>query len=173
HVEFATLPEGILQERLRLAHPKNEERYRRLKALFAQAGCTDAVRQEQKVGGSKEPNMICRVPGDGEHPRKIIVGAHFDAVGGDGVIDNWSGAILLPTLYDVIGRHPRRHTFEFIGFAAEEKGLLGSRAYVHALPKEERQQIAAVIILDSLGLTPTKCWVHGSTMELVNDAARL
>jgi hypothetical protein len=172
-LEFKTLKEGVLQERLRLADPKNPERYKRLKDLFAQSGCEGDSFREQKVGGSKEPNMICRLAGSGERPRKIIVGAHFDSVGGDGIIDNWSGAVLLPTLFEFEGGAPRRHTFEFVGFAAKEKGLLGSRAYLKSMSKEERGQIAAVIVMDSLGLTSTKCWVNGSTKELVDTAARV
>jgi len=54
-LEFKILKEGLLEERLRLAHPKNPERYQRLKTLFAQAGCEGASFHEQKVGGSKEP----------------------------------------------------------------------------------------------------------------------
>jgi hypothetical protein len=172
-IEFLTLKEGVLEQRLRLAHPSNPERYKRLKALFATSGCAGPSLREQKVGGSKEPNMICGLPATEESPRKIIVGAHFDSVGGDGVIDNWSGAVMLPTLYEFAGKAQRRHAFEFVAFAAEEKGLLGSRAYVRSIPKADRGQIAAVIVLDSLGLTATKCWIHGSTSELVGTAARL
>ena len=64
-LEFKTLKEGVLQERLRLADPKNPERYKRLKDLFAQSGCEGDSFREQKVGGSKEPNMICRLAGSG------------------------------------------------------------------------------------------------------------
>jgi len=123
------------------------------------------------VNRSKEPNLICEVAGTGESPRKIIVGAHFDSVGGDGIIDNWSGAVLLPSLSEFLRRKPRRHTFEFVGFAGEEKGLLGSRTYVESISRDERTRIAAVITMDSLGLTATKCWPNGSTNELVTIAA--
>ena len=115
-VEYTTLKEGVLQERLKLAHPKNAERYARLKALFSEAGCGDSFR-EQAVKRSKELNIICGVSGTGESPRTIIVGAHFDCAGGDGIIDNWSGAVLLPSLSAFLWKTPRRHTFEFVGFA--------------------------------------------------------
>jgi hypothetical protein len=172
-VQFMILKEGVLQDRLKLAHPKNAERYRRLKALFDETGCRGEALHEQPFKGSKEPNLICEVAGTGESPQKIIVGAHFDSMGGDGVIDNWSGTILLPSLAEFLRQSPRRHTFEFVGFAAEEKGLLGSRAYVKTLSKEEKTQIAAVVIMDSLGLTPTKCWPNGSTKELIIAAATI
>jgi Zn-dependent M28 family amino/carboxypeptidase len=101
------------------------------------------------------------------------VGAHFDCVGGDGIIDNWSGAVLLPTLFEFAAGTQRRHAFEFVGFAAEEEGLLGSRAYLKSISKADRGQIAAVIVMDSLGLSSTKCWVNGSTKELVGAAAHV
>jgi hypothetical protein len=62
---------------------------------------------------------------------------------------------------------PRKHSFEFVGFAAEEKGLVGSRAYLKSLTKEDRANIDAVITMDSLGLSPIKCWPNGSTLRLI------
>ncbi len=169
-LEFPILKEGILEERLRLAHRDNSERYRRLLKLFAETGCT-AVR-EQKVRGTRQPNLICEVPAAAaESPRKIIVGAHFDTTAGDGIIDNWSGAVLLPSLAQFMRLGPRRHAFEFVGFAAEEQGLLGSRAYLKSLSKEDRRQIAAVITMDCLGLTSTKCWPNSSNRELMRASA--
>jgi Iap family predicted aminopeptidase len=170
-VEYIYLKEGLLEERLRLAHPKSAERYQRLRTLFEQTGCVNL--REQKVKGSKEPNVICSVEGNGASPRKILVAAHFDCAGGDGVVDNWTGAILLPSLAEFVRDKLRQHSFEFIGFAAEEKGLLGSRAYFKAMSKAERTDIAEVIALDSLGLTSTKVWSNGSSKELISMAARL
>ena len=170
-IEFHVIEPSLLEQRLRMAHPKNGERYARLKALFEQTGCTDDLYHEQKVSGSKQPNLICQVPGNQGSPRRIVVGAHFDSIGGDGIVDNWSGAVLLPSLAEFMRRTPRRHNFEFVAFAGEEQGLLGSKAYVNAIPKNERPQIAAAITMDSLGLTPTKFWPDGSTRELVIDAA--
>lgn len=128
---------------------------------------------EQKVTGSKEPNLICSVEGSDPQARRIVVGAHFDYAGGTGVIDNWTGAILLPSLSEFIREKPRRHSFQFIGFAAEEKGLLGSAAYLRAMTPEERGKISAVITMDSLGLTATKVWPNSSNAELMNMAALL
>jgi peptidase M28-like protein len=172
-VEFTSLTPGVLEERLRLAHPQVAERYRRLRTLFEQTGCDASALREQIVRGSKEPNLICSVPGTGESARKILVGAHFDHYLGDGVINNWTGAILMPSLAELVRSKPHRHSFEFIGFAAEEKGLLGSKAYVKALSKDDRKQIAAVVTMDSLGLSSTKFWPNGSTKELGIAAARI
>jgi len=154
-IGFKIIDDGVLEERLRLAHPKTQERYQRLRTLFEKTGCTGL--REQKVRGSKEPNLICALPADEASATTIVVGAHFDSAGGDGVLDNWTGAILLPSLAAVLRQQPRRHTFQFFGFAAEEKGLLGSAAYLKALDAEGRKRIAAGITMDSLGLTSTKC----------------
>jgi Iap family predicted aminopeptidase len=168
-IEFKSLNEGVLERRLRLAHRDVKERYARLRALFVQTGCSDL--REQPVRGSKQPNLICSSGEEGQ--KRIVVGAHFDSAGGDGVIDNWTGAILLPSLAQFLREQPRRHAFEFVGFAAEEKGLVGSRAYLKALSPEERKTIAAVITLDSLGLGPTLCWPNSSSDELMRAAAVL
>jgi Iap family predicted aminopeptidase len=170
-VEFKVLSEGVLENRLRLAHRKMAERYQRLRTLFEETGCTDL--REQKVSRSKEPNLICAVDGGEPARGRIVVGAHFDHAGGDGIIDNWTGAILLPSLAAFMREKPRRHSFHFVGFAAEEKGLLGSAAYLKSMTPEERKQIAAVVTMDSLGLTPTKCWPNSSSKELMGMAAQL
>lgn len=170
-VEFKILHAGVLEERLRLVHKDTAVRFERLKTLFQQTGCADL--REQPVKGSRQPNLICVSSAGAASPSKIVVGAHFDSAGGDGLIDNWTGAILLPSLEQFMREKPRRHTFEFVGFAAEEKGLYGSRAYLKALTPEQRKQIAAVVTLDSLGLTPTKFWPNSSAKELVSLAAVL
>ena len=170
-VEFKAIKEGVLEGRLQLAHPKIAERYLRLRVLFEKTGCADL--REQRAKGSKEPNLICPIEGTGPVPRRIVVGAHYDSAGGNGTIDNWTGAILLPTLAEFMREKPRRHSFHFVGFAAEEKGLLGSRAYLNSIGAEERGQIAAVVTMDSMGLSPTKFWPNSSSKELVALAAQL
>lgn len=170
-VQFTTLSPGVLEDRLRLATPSIPARFARLRSLFEETGCPALA--EQKLRGSKEPNLICRAAGEAPEKRRIIVGAHFDCAGGDGVVDNWTGAILLPSLAEFIRQKPRRHAFEFIGFAAEEKGLLGSAAYLKAISKADRANIAAVITMDSLGLTPTKFSANDSSPELVRLASNL
>ena len=77
------------------------------------------------MDGSKLPNLICVLPGRSQ--KVIIVGAHYDhpEEGGDGVVDNWSGASLLPSLYRSVKFDPRQHSYIFIGFAAEERAKSG------------------------------------------------
>jgi Zn-dependent M28 family amino/carboxypeptidase len=108
--------------------------------------------------GSRSPNVICTLPG--ESGAVILTGAHFDFSGrGKGVVDNWSGAALLPSLYQSLADRPRRHTFVFVGYTGEEAGLLGSQSYVKQLTPEQRSKIAAAVNLDCLGLSSTKLWL--------------
>ena len=104
---------------------------------------------------SRNPNLICVLPGQTD--AKIIVGGHFDFVDrGRGVVDNWSGCSLLPSLYQSLKAFPRKHTLVFIAFTDEEKGMVGSAFYVRQLSKQEIQGIRAMVNLDSLGTNPTK-----------------
>jgi Zn-dependent M28 family amino/carboxypeptidase len=118
------------------------------------------------VHNSTAPNVICTLPGTGEGV--IVVGAHFDhSDKGDGVVDNWSGASLLPSLYQSLSSKPRHHTFVFISFTDEEKGFVGSRAYVAGLAGAEIARIRGMINIDTLGLGPTEVWVSNSDPTLV------
>jgi len=106
------------------------------------------------------------LPGTGDNA--IVVGAHFDHVrAGDGVVDNWSGASLLPSLYQSLSSTPRQHTFIFISFTDEEKGFVGSSFYAKQLSKEEAARIQGMIDVDTLGLGPTEIWVSNSDPGLV------
>jgi Iap family predicted aminopeptidase len=173
-ISFRQMNPEILEARLRTAHPKASVRYERLRELFLADGCTGLV--EQQVKGSKEPNLICSIEAAGENAAEapvIVVGAHMDCYGGDGVVDNWTGAVMLPSLAQFMRESPRKHSFRFIGFASEEKGLVGSRAYLKSLSKQERARVRAVITMDSLGLSATKFWPNGSDAELAQYAANV
>lgn len=90
----------------------------------------------------------------------------FATGAGDGVVDNWTGAALLSSLYQGLARQPRRHTFRFAAFTAEEKGLAGSAAYVKEL-KAAREPVSAMVNMDTLGLGETEVWVRHADPQLV------
>ena len=96
-----------------------------LEELFNSVNCVGDQIQRQTIKYSNSPNLICILPG--ETSSVIVVGAHFDNEGsGSGVVDNWSGASLLPSIYQSLAKKQRKHTFRFIGFTDEEVGLVGS-----------------------------------------------
>jgi putative aminopeptidase FrvX len=167
----ASVPIETIKQRLSFYKGNDTKREAALKQLFVEAGCNPANLSEQTVPSRKQPNLICLLPG-ATPATIIIIGAHFDhAEEGDGVVDNWSGASLLPSLFQVLAASPRQHTFLFIGFTGEESGLVGSDFYVKQSSPEQLANIQAMINLDSLGLGPTKVWVSQSDPRLVNTIA--
>jgi hypothetical protein len=159
NVEVRVLPREVIQRRLESVSRKLEERRATLQSLFEEVGCRDERLSSQKVPGSKAGNLICTLPGDPPDAGVIVVGGHFDLIAaGMGAVDDWSGVVLLPSLYQGLTARPRRHTFVFIGFAAEERGLVGSTEYVHKLSKAEKANIRAMVNLECLGTTPPKVW---------------
>jgi Zn-dependent M28 family amino/carboxypeptidase len=165
-LRYNPLARQIIQDRISKFGGDDRQRELTLKQLFTEAGCAEHL-SEQPVKGSNLPNVICVLPGNSE--QTIIVGAHFDHVAaGDGVVDNWSGAALLPSLYKAVKIEPRKHTYVFIGFTDEEKGEVGSRFYARQMTDQQVSATDAMINLDTLGLGPTKVWASHSDKALIN-----
>lgn len=172
-IQFKSVDRTILSDRLGRVSTNNSERAQRLMEMFREAGCTGDRLREQPVKGSKVPNVICTHPG--QSGDTIVVGARLDWWGsaGQGVVDNWSGAVLLPTLYQSLPEGPRRHTFVFVGFSDRESAAEGSRQFVRQMSREERQRVRAMIQLTSLGTAPARVWMKQSDPKLINDLARV
>jgi len=162
---FRPVAREVIEARLGKYKGRDAQREETLKEMFRDAGCDGEHLSEQKVEGYKLPNVICVLPGPPE--RTILVGAHYDhAEIGDGVVDNWSGASLLPSLYEAVKVAPRRHTFIFIGFGNEEEGLRGSGYYAKEMTKEQVAATGAMVNLDTLGLGPAEVWTSHSDKSL-------
>jgi len=156
-LSFQAVKREVVEQRLASFSRDNTQREAILKKMFADLGCADHLTEEQ-VEHLKQPDLICVLPG--RTNQTIVVGAHFDHVlVGDGVVDNWSGASLLPSLYQGLRTEPRQHTFIFVAFTGEEKGELGSQAYVRHLSKDEVARTEAMVNMDTLGLGPTEMWL--------------
>ena len=156
-LEFRLVPREDVERRLRTFTTKNIEREPAVRRLFEEAGCAGTSLMEQHVPRVKAPNLICTLSGETEST--IVVGAHFDLVeAGAGVVDNWTGASLLASLYQGHASEPRRHTFLFIAFSGEERGLLGSSAFVKSLGKRPTR-VKAMVNMDTLGLGESEVWL--------------
>jgi len=157
---------AVLQSHLKSFSTHDGEREKRIRNWFAEAGCDRKHLSEQALSPELPPNVICVLPGNTQEV--IVVGAHTDHVdSGDGVVDNWTGTVLLPALLYSLSAQPRHHTFVFVAFSGEEKGLVGSRYYADHLSADQRAQIEAMVNFDSLGLGPTKVWAsHADKMLL-------
>ena len=163
-VEFRKVDRTVVESRLKDFAGKNDDREAGIRKLFTESGCKDHL-SEQAVR-KLPPNVVCVLPGQTDEV--IVVGAHTDKVdAGDGVVDNWSGASLLPSLYQSLDVEPRHHTYVFIGFTAEEKGLVGSEYYVHQLSPGQRKKIVAMVNMDTLGVGPTKVWASHADKALL------
>lgn len=174
-LRYALVTRAKVDSRIERAHYGNLRRESTLEQMFANAGCSGPRLSEERIRHDKFSNVICTLPGASN--AEIIVGAHFDhAELGRGVVDNWSGAALLPSIFQGTASQPRRHTLVFIGFGEEEEGLVGSDYYVHHLTAAQRRRIRVMINLDSLGLGPTEIWLTHSNpkyAETLFGVARL
>jgi putative aminopeptidase FrvX len=168
-LHFRLVPRAVIEQRLRKYKGTDSDREEALKGIFEAAGCSADMLTEQPVKGLRQPNLICVLPGT-DTDSEIVVGAHYDHVSdGKGVVDNWSGASLLPSLYQALATEKRRHTFVFVGFAGEEKGLVGSSFYVRSLSGEDVEKIKAMVNMDTLGLGPAVVWASRSDKTLVAE----
>ena len=165
NVRLDLVPAGIIEARLKAAPRNNREREAALERMFEQVGCKGASLSEQPVTNQTLPNVICNERGSS--PSRIIVGAHYDKVArGGGVVDNWSGASLLPSLFESLHTKPHKHTFLFVAFTAEEHGLVGSKFYAKQMTPEQVAETRAMVNIDTLALGPTKIWLNHSAPTL-------
>jgi hypothetical protein len=118
---------------------------------------------KNETGDDFTNNVIGILPG--ETDRQIVVGAHFDHVGygprmstdgitgiHNGADDNGSGTTALLEVAEAFGKLGRqKHTLVFIGFSGEEMGLIGSRAYVAALNRDQISKIDLMVNFDMVG----------------------
>jgi len=163
-LRFEVVNRQTVESRLRDYARDDGIREARLKKMFSDAGCAKEI-SEQVVKHLPQPNLICVLPGQTDFT--VIVGAHFDHVNaGDGVVDNWTGAALLPSLFQGLRTSPHRHTYIFVAFAGEEKGLLGSETYVNNMTEEQVAHTDAMINMDSLGLAPSEVWLTHADKQL-------
>jgi len=172
-IRFRLQTRGVVEGRLKSFSTKNNEREALIRKWFAESGCKSASLSEQALDRKLPPNVICVLAG--ETPEVIVVGAHTDKVDsfGDGVVDNWTGAVLLPSLLYSLNAQPRHHTLVFVGFSGEEKGLVGSQYYVDHLTNPQRARIEAMVNFDSLGLGPTEVWASHADKALLDALAQV
>jgi len=164
--------EKIVLSRLQQYGGDDTVRETTLRQIFLEAGCPEAQLTVQAVPHLEQPNVICMLPGTGS--RTIVVGANFDHVAaGDGVIDNWSGASMLPSLMQSLRAAPHTHTFAFVGFSGLHANYVGSKFYVSQMRPEQVKGIDAMVDLDMLGLGPTMMWAKRTDLRLAGSLMQM
>ena len=105
------------------------------------------LKQNEYMGQSR--NVIMELPG--ETDEWIVLTAHYDSTSlSEGAYDNMSGAIGLLGIAQQFVNKPHRRGLRFVFCGSEERGLLGSKAYVKA-HEDELGKIALNINLDMVG----------------------
>lgn len=128
---------------------KESERLGAVKALFIKMGAQAEDVSIEKGDGVE--NLFVRKPGKSQGT--LVIGAHYDKTAdGCGAIDNWTGIVALAHIDKSLKDAPLQKTLLFVAFGKEELGLLGSKAMVKNIKKEEVDQYCAMINIDSLGM---------------------
>lgn len=105
------------------------------------------IRQSEKV--IKSQNVCALIKGKSE--KEIVFTAHYDSVEeSKGIYDNASGSVIMLALYKHYSALSPYHTLRFIWCGAEERGLLGSMAYVKK-KKDELKNVVLNINIDVAG----------------------
>jgi aminopeptidase-like protein len=161
-VELQLEPISAVMNRLRAGEVPAKQRQQAIENLFEQAGCKTTLERVDRHSS----NVICDLPG--KTSATIVVGAHYDFAGeGQGIVDDWSGAALLVSLFQTVKAAHPQHQYEFVAFAGEEKGLAGSSRFVKEASVEQKAAIRAFVNLECLGLATPKIWMRLSNPMLV------
>ncbi len=160
---FYTSPRSTVEMEVHTIPATTADRLARLRDDFRQAGCVGPNMREQTVAakhGESGTNLVCIWPGGSQGT--IVVSAHYEHEGlGQGALDDWSGAALLPFLYQAIQGQPRENTYVFLESWKRE----GAETWLKSLSRADRKCIRAMIDLDGLGLSYTRFFTTFSPFE--------
>jgi Zn-dependent M28 family amino/carboxypeptidase len=152
---------------LELGPCKNDERLAAVKNLFLKLGASETDITIEKFKDVQNVVLVKK----GKTDETVVIGAHYDKVSaGCGIIDNWSGIVLLARMYKALKNTETQKTYIFAAFDREETGLEGSAAMVKAIPKEKRASYCSMINLDSFGLGYPVVLENASSPKMVKLA---
>jgi hypothetical protein len=159
-----------LQEDLKNAPCRSSERLKAAQALFTKMGATPDSVTIENPGGIK--NLVVRQ--NGKPDEIIVVGAHYDKVVlGCGAIDNWTGIVTIAHVFKTLkDTHPNK-TILFIAFGEEEEGMLGSKAMVSKIKKDDLGHYCAMVNIDSLGMTDTSVPANMASRKMLSLATEV
>jgi len=159
-----------LAEDVALAPCKDSERLNAVKALFMKMGAREDELTVEELDGVE--NLVLRKKG--KSTATIVIGAHYDKVpAGCGAIDNWSGIVTLAHIFKGFKDIPVEKDLVFVAFGKEEQGLLGSKAMVKAISKEQVNNYCAMVNIDSLGLAAAEILENTSSGSLTKRTVEI
>jgi len=112
-------------------------------------------------------NLAARIPGKGDNPQTVVLGAHLDHVGYNhfwdkgrmrlhpGADDNASGSAALLEVAEALAGCEPEDDILFLWFSGEENGLLGSRAYCEE-PLYPLESTVVMLNMDMVGRGDSK-----------------
>jgi hypothetical protein len=164
-IGFRSAGKSEVVEKADHAPPSNQERARRIRTWLQEAGCNGAALRTTPVNGDG-PNIVCELPG--KSADRIVVGAHYDLPSSPArPFDDWSGAALLPSLFQCVNDRKRRHTIVFVAFADHGNNVSGAEEFAAHETSEHGPPVRTMVNLDALGLSPTKVWTSHSDKHLL------
>ena len=122
---------------------------------------------EQTMETVHSHNLVCDIQGESDDV--LVCTAHYDSVPhSKGAYDNATGSVCLYGMASKLKNQKPAHTIRLIWCGSEERGLLGSKAYVEA-HKDEMDKIKLCVNIDMIGsVMGRRIAVCTSDMSLVN-----
>ena len=134
----------------RLASANQSARRTALLALLREIDCLFTLSREY-LADHRPENIVIRFHEDA--PQRVVLGAHYDSVpGSTGANDNGAGVCVLLAWLRGALHHPPPFPLDVVFFDLEERGQIGSRAYVARTVHED---LLAMINLDICGVGDT------------------
>ena len=118
-------------------------------ALIRKGADTARIVLDQEEYQGESRNVVLDLPG--ETDEYVVLTAHYDSTSlSQGAYDNMSGSVGLLAIAEHFAKNPHRYGLRFVWCGSEERGLLGSKAYV-AAHEEELKKFVLNINLDMIG----------------------
>jgi Zn-dependent M28 family amino/carboxypeptidase len=148
------------------------ERFKRAGLAAFASGYLQPVRGAGRAGdGGDMANVIGHLRGTRHPGRYLVVSAHYDHIGVqngtvfNGANDNASGTAALVAVARHFAEHPPAHSLIVAAFDAEERGLVGARAFVRT-PPVPREAIVLNLNVDMIGReTEDRLFVVGTRLN--------
>lgn len=122
---------------------------------------------KQEILTTQSANLICDIRNESDD--WIICCAHYDSVpNSKGAYDNATGAVCLYEMVCALKDEKLKHNLRFIWCGSEERGLLGSKAYVKN-HEQELNNVKLVVNVDMIGsIMGKRIAVSTADMSLVH-----